>query len=300
LHLGAWLSARKADLRISNRWTKKMSQNRAYHPEWVIAHYEDFGDREWERFSSSPVDTVSLFIHTHYLQQFVKPCSRVLDVGAGPGRFTQVLAEMGCRVVVADISPVQLELHRKHAQELGFDEGVEDRLQLDICDLSCFDSESFDAVVCYGGPLSYVLDQALVALQGCVRVCKRGGYVLASVMSLWGGAHRYLRGALAVPPESNRRITDTGDLTPENWEGATHHCHMFRSGELRQLVNRVGLTMLAISASNCVSTVWDHLLTEAKGDPEKWQEVLRMELEACKEDGCLDMGTHIIVVGRKD
>lgn len=277
-----------------------MSQISDYSPEWVVARYEEKGEQEWERFSRSPVDAVSLFIHTHYLREFVKPGSRVLDVGAGPGRFTQVLAEMGCRVVVVDISPVQLELHRKHAQELGFDKAVEERFQLDLCDLSYFESESFDAVVCYGGPLSYVFDKAPAALQECVRVCKRGGRVLASVMSLWGGAHRFLQGVLVVPPECNRKITDTGDLTPKNWDAATHKCHMFRSGELRQLVNRVGLTMLAISASNCVSTVWDQLLTEAKEDPEKWQEVLRMELEACKEDGCLDMGTHIIVVGRKD
>ena len=277
-----------------------MSQDSAYDPEWVVARYDDFGDREWDRFSGSPVDAVSLFIHTHYLQHFVKPRSRVLDVGAGPGRFTQVLAEMGCRVVVADISPVQLELHRKHARELGFDEAVEDRFQLDVCDLSRFESESFDAMVCYGGPLSYVLDQALAALRECARVCKRGGHVLASVMSLWGGAHRYLRGALAVPPESNRRITDTGDLTPANWEGATHHCHMFRSRELRDLAGRAGLTVAALSASQCLSTAWDDLLTEVKEDPQAWRELLRMELECCREEGCLDMGTHIILVGRKD
>jgi 2-polyprenyl-3-methyl-5-hydroxy-6-metoxy-1,4-benzoquinol methylase len=234
------------------------------------------------------------------LRQFVKPGWRVLDVGAGPGRFTQVLAEMGCHVLAADISPVQLELHRKYARELGFENAVEDRLQLDVCDMGCVGTESFDAVVCYGGPLSYVFERAPVALGECVRVCKSGGLVLASVMSLWGGAHRFLRGTLTVPPESNRKITDTGDLSPRNWEGLTHHCHMFRSGELRQLVRHAGLSVLAMAASNCISTVWDELLSEAKEDSAKWQEVLRMELEACRQDGCLDMGTHMIVVGRKD
>jgi 2-polyprenyl-3-methyl-5-hydroxy-6-metoxy-1,4-benzoquinol methylase len=276
-----------------------MDKTSAYNPDWVVAHYDAYGEQEWERFSRSPVDAVSLAIHTHYLREFVKPGSRVLDVGAGPGRFTQVLAEMGCRVVAADISQVQLDLHRKHAKELAFDDMVEDRVQLDVCDMRSIESESFDAVVCYGGPLSYVFDKAPAALQECVRVCKKKGQVLASVMSLWGAAHRFLQGVLTVPPESNRKITDTGDLTPRNWDAATHYCHMFRSGELRQIASRSGLAVLAMSASNCVSTAWDDLLAEAKDDPEKWQEVLRMELEACREDGCLDMGTHIIIVGRK-
>ena len=55
-----------------------------------------------------------------------------------------------------------------------------------------------------------------------------------------------------------------------------------------------------MSASNCVSTVWDERLAREKEDHVKWQELLRMELEACAEPGCLDMGTHIIIVGRKD
>jgi SAM-dependent methyltransferase len=160
--------------------------------------------------------------------------------------------------------------------------------------------ESFDAIVCYGGPLSYVLERGADALQECVRVCREGGYILASVMSLWGAAHRYLQGVLEVPPEANRKITDTGELIPENWDGVKHRCHMLRSAELRRMARRSGLAVVAMSASNCLSIGWENLLAEAKQDPQKWQEVLRMELEACKEEGCLDIGTHIILVGKKE
>ena len=30
-----------------------------------------------------------------------------------------------------------------------------------------------------------------------------------------------------------------------------------------------------------------------------WRQLLEMEIEACREPGCLDMGTHIIAVVRK-
>jgi hypothetical protein len=74
---------------------------------------------------------------------------------------------------------------------------------------------------------------------------------------------------------------------------------MFRAGELPEMVGQAGLTVLALSASNCLSTAHDDHLSQIKEDTRKWQEVLRMELEACRETGCLDMGTHIIVVGRR-
>ena len=277
-----------------------MSKYDSYNPDWVANYYDEYGDREWARFARSPADEVSLFLHAHHLERFVEPGSRVLEVGAGPGRFTKIMAEMGCRVLVADISQVQLDLHRKHAEELGFEDSVEERLKLDVCDMTCLSDESFDAVVCYGGPLSYVFDQAPSALRECVRVCRRGGYVLASVMSLWGPTHRYLDEVLEVPPENNSKITETGDLTPENWPGVLHRCHMFRPNEVRQLVNRAGLTVDAISASNCLSICWDDLLTKFKNDPKKWQELLRLELSACREEGCVGMGDHIIVVGKKE
>ena len=40
-------------------------------------------------------------------------------------------------------------------------------------------------------------------------------------------------------------------------------------------------------------------LVEIRQDSTKWQELLRMELEASREQGCLDMGTHIIAVVEK-
>ncbi len=276
-----------------------MKQTRYYNAKWVSAYYDEYADKEWERFDRSPADMVNLHIHSHYLRHFVKPKSKVLEIGAGPGRFTQILAELGCRVLVTDISQVQLALNEKYAKQHGFENAVEERLQLDVCDMSRLSSESFDSVVCYGGPLSYVFEKAEKALGECVRTCKCGGYVLASVMSLWGGCHRYLEGVLEVPPENNRRITDSGNLAPENLEGATHFCHMFRAKELYGLAERKRLTVLAMSASNCLSLRADNFLAAAKQDETKWSELLRMEIEAGREEGCLDMGTHIIMVGEK-
>ena len=274
-----------------------MGQPGNYDADWTAAFYDEYGEQEWQRFSGTAADRVSLLVHTHFLRRFIEPGSRVLEVGAGPGRFTQVLAGLGCRVVVSDLSPVQLALHRRRAAELGFEDQVESRHLLDVCDLQGLEDGAFDAVLCYGGPLSYVLDQADVALRECVRVCKTGGRVLASVMSLWGSCHRHLDFILRVPASNNRKITESGDLTPANWEGVTHRCHLFRASELRQRAEDAGLGVLALSASHCLSSTWDDALAQLDEDDPAWHELVRMELEACAQDGCLDMGEHILLAG---
>jgi SAM-dependent methyltransferase len=270
-----------------------------YKRDQVAKHYDEYGDKEWHRLTQTPTEEIKLHIHTHYIEQYVQPGSHVLEVGAGAGRFTQVLADLDCRILVADISPVQLDLNHKHGEELGFAEAVEGWVQIDVCNQADLEPASFDAVVCYGGVLSYVFERASEAVGECARVLKKDGTFLASVMSLWGTAHSTLNNALNAPIGLNKRITDTGDLTPENYPMGKHFCHMYRAGEFHDLISRVGLEVITMAASNCLSTRWNDRLAHIRDDAEKWSELLRMELEATRESGCLDMGTHLIAVARK-
>jgi SAM-dependent methyltransferase len=263
-------------------------------------YFDEYGNREWDRLVQSPMHEVNLHVHTHYLEKHITAGNKVLEIGAGPGRFTQVLSRLGAQIVVGDISNVQLELNRRFAAELGFDQAVLDRQQVDICDLSRFEPESFDCVVVYGGPFSYVLDRRDLALSECLRVLSPGGVLLLSVMSLWGTIHGFLDGVLATPISANRKIISTGDITPATYPERTgNFMHLFRADELRAWLENFSLKLVDLSASNCLSLAWNETLKELKNDREKWDELLRMELEACSDPGCLSMGTHLIAVAKK-
>ncbi|HSB01426.1 MAG TPA: class I SAM-dependent methyltransferase, partial [Anaerolineales bacterium] len=261
-----------------------------YDPASVVQHFDEFGVREWERLVQTPSDEVSLHVHTYYLEKYISRGSRVLEIGAGAGRFTQVLAGLGAQILVADISGVQLELNKRFALELGFDKAVIDRQQVDICDLSRFGAGSFDCVVAYGGPFSYVLDKRDLALSECRRVLHPGGMVLLSVMSLWGTAHGRLDGVLTIPISANQKITSTGDISPATFpERQGNFMHLFRAEELVKWLEREKLSVVALSASNCISLTWNEMLKQVRNDAEKWKELLRMEIEACADGGCLNM-----------
>ena len=271
-----------------------------YDPQAVTRHFDEFGMGEWERLTQTPSGEVSLYIHSHYLEKHIASGQRVLEVGAGPGRFTQVLARLGAQVVVGDISNVQLDLNRRFARELGFEQAVVDRQQMDMCDLSRFDEGSFDHVVAYGGPFSYVLDKRDLALAECLRVLRPGGLLFLSVMSLWGSIHGFLDGVLATPAAANERIIRTGDITPATFpERKGNFMHLFRAEELVAWLQQHRRTLVDISASNCLSLAWNEMLKQVRRDTEKWNELLRMELEACAQQGCLNMGTHLIAVVQK-
>ena len=272
----------------------------SYDPLSVMRQFDTFGDEEWQRLVASPLNEVGLHIHTHYLKKHIRPGMYLLEIGAGAGRFTYVLAQLGARLVVADLSPVQLELNRRHTTELGCAGAVEEWAQVDICDLARYATGSFDAVVAYGGPLSYVLDRRAEALAECLRVVRPGGVLLLSVMCLWGSARRHLQGVInGTPPEVNRRLIATGDISPATFPGRRdNYMHLFRSAELRAWLEGAGLRLLDLSASGVLSGGWEELLAGIRSDPLKWADLLEMELEASCQPGSLDLGTHLVAAAQ--
>lgn len=298
------LSNRRATYAIVSplHWLSKMQKMiYSYQPESVTEYFDEFGIREWERLIQTPSDEISLYIHAHYLKKYISPNLQVLEIGAGAGRFTQLLADLGAHILVADISNVQLELNRKFSSEYGFNKTIADWRQIDICNLSQFESNTFDSIVAYGGLFSYVLDKKDIALSECIRVLKPGGTLILSVMSLWGTAHGFLGGVLSLPPEINQKITTTGDITPATFpERRNNFMHLFRASELLDWLEEAGLTILDKSASNCISLTWNEKLKEIRDNTEKWNELLRVELEACADEGCLNSGTHIIAIAQKE
>ena len=270
----------------------------AYDPNWVKDFYDTYGMKEWNRWESNAISRISWAIHVYYLRKFVKQGERVLELGAGAGRFTQVLAEITSNIVVADISRGQLEINKQQAETCGFDHAVERRVECDVCDLtSHFDDDEFDTTVCYGGVLSYVYDSAGKALSELKRVTKPGGRILVEVMSLWGAIHNDLTSVLTIPLEVNRKITREGDLT-KDLAVSTHYIHMYRAAEFENMLKCAGLETEAISTTNALCTNLGEQLNSIPENIDVWQRLIEMELEACCEPGCLDLGTHLIAVCR--
>jgi SAM-dependent methyltransferase len=257
--------------------------------------YDELGEAEWARLEDTPRGRVSFEVHRRFLKRFIEPGSRVLEVGAGPGRFTLELASLGASVVVTDFSPVQLELHRRHVGASAFEASVESRALLDICDTSRYEDEEFDAVVAYGGPLSYAFEMADDAFSGLMRATKPGGAVVASVMSTLGSWRFFLAGVVEdtklAGEDANDKVLETGDL---RYFGTRHVCKMYRSRELAEVITRNGGTVLAMSASNWASLQDSEVLEELERDEHRWRRFLEHELAACEEPGALDGGTHLL------
>jgi len=260
------------------------------------SYYDEFGHTEWERLEKNISGRVSLEVHRQFLTRFISHGDRVLEVGAGPGRFTLELIEIGARIAVTDFSPVQLELNRVR---LADSTQVESWEILDVCDTSEYSDGEFDAVVAFGGPLSYAFENIDEAVAGLFRIVRPGGVVVASVMSLLGTWRHVLEDTILVAEtfgdDANDAILRTGDLRRI---GGAHVCQMFRASDITALVERCGGEVLAMSASNWASLDKPEALASMESVPDRWRRFLEHEVAACAEPGALDGGTHLLFAAR--
>ncbi|MED7950710.1 class I SAM-dependent methyltransferase [Streptomyces sp. BE303] len=267
----------------------------------IRRYYDTLGEGEHDRLSKDVAGRVSFEIHRRFLAPHLTKDQLVLEVGAGPGRFTTVLAEHGARVVVTDISPVQLHLNEANVAAAGFERAIEARHELDVRDTSRFPDATFDMVLAYGGPLSYAFEQEREALAGLLRIVKPDGIVVASVMSLWGSWRARFPGTTQLAIRYGTDVTDavirTGDL--RHVPGMAHVCRMFTWEQLTALVTECGGEILAGSASNWASLEDPDVLAGIEDSPQLWERFLACETAACASLGARDGGTHILVAARR-
>jgi ubiquinone/menaquinone biosynthesis C-methylase UbiE len=266
-----------------------------YDPVRAAAFYDEYGDREWTRFHDGRTGLASLAIHAEYLRRYITRGQHVLDIGAGPGRFSIELARLGARVTVADLSAVQLQKNEARLSEAGLASQVVERVQADVCDLAWFPPGAFDATVCYGGPLSYVLDRADEAIDELVRVTRPGGLLLVSVMSLVGSTLGNLATVVALTREHGvqpiRSVIESGDLPPA-LSGGHLAMHLFRWNELQALFRRHSLEIVAASAASLAASLEEDFSAQELAEVTRWQ------LDLAAEPGAIDAGGHIIAVAR--
>jgi ubiquinone/menaquinone biosynthesis C-methylase UbiE len=266
-----------------------------YDPERAAAYYDEYGEQEWTRFEQARMGAASFGVHAYYLRRYVRAGDRVLDVGAGPGRFTIELARIGAHVVVADLSPGQLALNQEKVAEAGVEASVLDRVIADVTDLSAFEDDLFDGAVCYGGPLSYVLDQADRAVAELVRVVRSGGYVLVSAMSLVGAIAHYVDGVLELAARDGAKkledIVETGFL-PEEPDYGHLPIRLYRWPQLRELLSPHG-DVVAGAAAGLLQP------TQPPVAPELRDLLVRLELDLGAGPAAIDGGEHLLAVLRK-
>lgn len=161
------------------------------HKNIIIEKYTEYD--EDARLVSNKGHHVEYLTTMRYIQKFLKPKAKILEIGAATGRYSIALAQMGYDVTAVDLTPKNVEVMKNKSHRLkNFKCMVADAL-----DLSMFEDESFDMVLNLG-PMYHLFHQKdkEKAVNETIRLAKKGGICMfaylpcSSVMLGYGLRHQ--------------------------------------------------------------------------------------------------------------
>ena len=254
---------------------------------------------EWRRLVKDAYHRLELETTLHFLEKYLPNQGLILDAGGGPGRYTLELASRGYQVVLLDLTPANLEFARRQVRRRKLQAQVVDILEGSLVDLSCFESNSFDAIICLGGPLSHILDAGHrdQAISELLRIAKPGAPVFASVMgrlSLLVVELELFQPEIEMPHFIE--IRDTGSY--QGFSGFTA-CHFFLPEELRQAFEKPGVEILEMVGLEGIGSHHARKVNQLAKNDLRWKIWLETHFKTCTHPAVVGRAEHMLIICRK-
>ena len=271
--------------------------------ELITRSYDDGAQREYGRLLQSPLQEAEWELTVELIDEYVAQGSAVVDIGAGPGRYSEhLLKRRGCEVGLVDLSGSCLALFNSRVGEA--DRGRV-RFTWESCatDLNWIPGEQFDAALLMG-PLYHLLEEGerRRAIAEARRVLKPDGIAVASFISRYPVFSRILTHAPSLLHDQTflEDLFERGLVRAQH--GITSMTDHFRCWpqEAKALMEAGGFETLRMRNLEGVGAFFqarqEKVLAEQR-DKRAWFDILR---RTCELPDLLGATLHFLYVGRKN
>jgi len=168
--------------------------------EEMVAGFYDQIDED-SRLMRTRQGQLEYFTTMHYIHRFAGAHSKVLEVGAGTGRYSIALAGEGMEVTAVELAESNLAVLRANSRGLSNLRSY----QGDAINLEGFADHSFDMTLVFG-PMYHLYEPEEVdrAIDEAIRVTRPGGVMLFAFLSVYAIMYsNYLCGNWALGQREN-------------------------------------------------------------------------------------------------
>ncbi|MFD3447189.1 class I SAM-dependent methyltransferase [Microbacteriaceae bacterium 4G12] len=266
----------------------------------IIDYYNKFD--EWGRLDREPLE---FQVNWHYIQKYLPTAGKVLDNGAGPGKYSMRLAQQGYTITLTDLVPRLVELAKEKAGELGVLERFEGFHVADARDLSALESEQFDVSLMLGPMYHLQLNQDRnKAIRELYRVTKKDGIVYVAFMP----RIRHVLSSLLHPEnwkpnnkiDSINQFNSTGEFNHSD-EGRFTGAYYFNVEDIKPFMELHGFESLNLIGSSNIGSLltkeqWEYWKNQ--GD-EEMLKLIKLLKETASNPHVLGVSSHLLYIGRK-
>lgn len=242
---------------------------------------------ESSRLTKSKAARVEFLTNVKYIERYLTPGAKILDVGAGTGVYSLYFSRRGYAVSALELADSNIQAFRR---ELTEDDRV-DLVQGNALDLSRYPDNAFDIVLLFG-PLYHLHSESdqLRCIQEAKRVCKPGGKLFLAFIS----NDMVILTMFSEHPD----YFINGD-----YDKTTFRCDDFpfvfhTLDDCRCLLRKGGLKVLHQVASDGVSELMQTKINAM--DEESFAQYLRFHYYTCEKKEHLGSSNHLLFVAEPE
>lgn len=228
-----------------------------------------------------------------YVEQYLKPGMRILEIGAATGRYSHTLAQRGYSVDAVELLEHNIEIFKQNTvpgEPVTITQG-------NAMDLSDFTDNTYDITLLLGPMYHlYTTEDKLKALSEAIRVTKKGGIIFAaycmgdaSVLS-----HGFIKGQIYNIIEKCMIDPETFDTFSNPWDIFELH----RKEDIDALRGKFNVTQLHFIATDGYA---NHMrATIAEMDDRTYELYLKYHLATCERQDMVGYSHHTLDIFRKE
>ena len=236
--------------------------------------------------------SVEFLTTMRYIEKYLKPGMRILEIGAGTGRYSHALAQKGYAVDAVELVQHNIEVFKQNTQP---GEKITIR-QGNAMDLSMLHSETYDVTLLLGPMYHlYTVEDQKKALAEAIRVTKNGGVIFAAYCGNDATMVQYCFGRGMLRDEKYQRLVD-----PVTFKASSDPAELFqlyRREDIDALLVDFPVERLHFVGSDMATNYMRATVDEM--EDEFFEMYLRYHFSICERADLVGASHHFLDVFRK-
>ncbi|MGN0533613.1 MAG: class I SAM-dependent methyltransferase [Eubacterium sp.] len=226
-----------------------------------------------------------------YIEKYLNNGAKIIEIGAGTGRYSLALADMGYDVTAVELVPHNINIMRKKVKpnhNIKIYEG-------NACDLSFIDSNTYDMVLLLG-PMYHLFnnEDKHKAISEAIRIAKKGAVIYSSYCNNDTCMYKmfYKKRILSY--------LDNG-LIEEDYHAKSSPNEIFelyRKPDIDELMKNYPVTRLHFVGVDMLSYLYNNKLDRL--NKREFSEYMKFLSTICEREDLVGFSIHMLDIFRKD